>query len=80
MARVFVRAEITTTILQELLQYLRDFESRHCDEFESNIRIEAPDMTGEEIEAVLDRVRPPFAYRTTVCTKEGKLVGSKVRG
>jgi hypothetical protein len=37
-------------------------------------------LSGKDAEAVFDRIRPSFNYRTTISTKEGKHVRSRVRG
>jgi hypothetical protein len=77
--RVAVNAELPTILLEELLQHVRDFELRHF-EVELQFQIEAPEMSGKEVEGVFDRIRPSFNYRTTINTKEGKHVRSRVRG
>jgi hypothetical protein len=77
--RVAVNADLPTILLEELLQHVRDFELRHF-EVELNFQIEAPQLSGKEVEAIFDRIQPSFNYRTTVSTKEGKHLRSRVRG
>jgi hypothetical protein len=77
---VKINAKLPLTLLKDLLQHVRDFDVCHVDRVDLQIQIEAPELSGNQVEALLDRVRPPFAYRTTICTKEGKHVRSKVRG
>jgi hypothetical protein len=77
--RVAVKADLPTILLEELLQHVRDFELRHC-EVELQFQIEAPQLSGKQVEGVFDRIRPSFNYRTTISTKEGKHVRSRVRG
>jgi hypothetical protein len=72
--RVAVKAELPTILLEELLQHVRDFELRHF-EVELQFQIEAPEMSGKEVEGVFDRITPSFNYRTTISTKRVSTCG-----
>jgi hypothetical protein len=64
-------------LLARYLQYIRDFELKYSDRIELRIAIDA-NMPTEETEKLLERISPPYAYRTTIKTKDGQHTRSRI--
>lgn len=55
--------------LQLLIQAVRDCEQRSFPEKEIRIWIEVPELTVEECAEILDSIKPPYKYGTTLWVK-----------
>jgi hypothetical protein len=78
MPKITVTAEMPKELLQFYLQNIRNFEVEHFNEVELRITIDA-NMPTEEAEKLLERISPPYAYRTTINTNDGQHTSSRIK-
>ncbi len=55
--------------LQALIQAIRDCEQKSFPDKEIRIGIEAPELSSEEAAKILDSIKPPYKYGTTLWLK-----------
>ena len=55
--------------LQGLIQSIRDCEQRSFPDKEIYIWIDAPELTNEEAAEILDSIKPPYKYGTSLWVK-----------
>jgi hypothetical protein len=79
-SKVAATITLPAVLVSEFIQHLRDFDTSHIEESTTNIQINAPELSANDVNTILDHIRPPFGYRTTIADKEGHHFRSTVRG
>jgi hypothetical protein len=64
-ATMQIVAELPDDLIQEFIQYVRDYDSSHP-ECHFQMMVKADEKTVEEMEAIFSAIRPPFDFREKI--------------